>query len=217
MSFEDLTLYIDKIAFMNPDTLTTLRQLLRKECGYIPTDETLDLFLHETETFTYDSGEILIHVGHTDSNLYVVASGIIRFVDMDGEKERTSAFGTPGTIFMSKYSFVKNMPSYYQVEACCPSVLLRIRHKRYEELVRKSHDFTLWMLNLAHEELFYQELKNSKVNNGNAKERFLAIIKNRPEIIGSVQQKIIASYLNITPEYLSRLRKSNRTILKKDK
>ena len=199
---------------MNPKTTPDLRQLLRKECGYIPTDETLDLLLEQTDKIVLPSGETLIHVGHTDDSLYIVVSGIIRFVDMDGEKERTFAFGTPGTIFMSKHSFVKGMPSYYQVEACCPTTLLRITHRRYDELLRTSHDFALWMLNLAHEELFYQEVKNSKVINGNAKERFLSIIKNRPEIIGSVQQKIIASYLNITPEYLSRLRRKTRSLHK---
>lgn len=191
---------------MTTETTLALRELLKRECGYVPSDSTLDLFLDRSEEIELDAGAILVNAGDTDSNMYVVAKGIVRFADMNGEKERTFAFATPGTVFMSKHSFVHNLPSYYQVEACSRSVLLRIKRNKYEELIQSNHDFALWMLNLAHEELFYQEIKNSRVNNGSAKERFYAIVKNRPEIIECVQQKIIASYLNISPEYLSRLR-----------
>ncbi len=197
---------------MTSDMTVALRQLLKQECGYIPSETTLDLFLEHTEELVLDAGVTLINPGDVDNNMYIVAKGIIRFADMDGEKERTFAFATPGTIFMTKHSFVHNLPSYYQVETCSPSVLLKIKHRRYDELVGSNHDFAMWMLNLAHEELFYQELKNSRVNNGSAKERFFAIVKNRPEIIGCVQQKIIASYLNISPEYLSRLRKKIKKV-----
>jgi ribosomal protein L10 len=40
-----------------------------------------------------------------------------------------------------------------------------------------------------------------------AKERFLSLIENRPEIMANVPLKVIASYLGVTPTYLSRLRK----------
>ena len=73
-------------------------------------------------------------------------------------------------------------------------------------MVDESHEFAKWSLHIAQEELFYQERKNMVIN-GNAKERFDAMIKNRPEIMRHVQQKIIASYLGITPQYLCRLKR----------
>ncbi len=69
-----------------------------------------------------------------------------------------------------------------------------------------SHRFAIWMFHLVMEELFYQEKKNSSVANGLAKERFEALYRYRPEIIDKVQQKDIASYLGISPEYLCRLK-----------
>ena len=42
---------------------------------------------------------------------------------------------------------------------------------------------------------------------GNARERYLALMRNRPEIVKSVSQRILASYLGITPQYLSNIRK----------
>ena len=109
---------------------------------------------------------------------------------------------------MSKHSFVKHLPSYYLVDACCESTLLAVKCDDFNQLVRECPDFAVWSLHLAWEELFYQEYKNVNVNNGTAKERYLALQKNRPEIIGRVYQKTIASYLGISPEYLCRLRKT---------
>lgn len=187
-----------------------LKRLLRNECAFSPSDEVLDAFISLGELVAFEAGDVLIQAGCCDPNVYVVKDGIIRFVDMNGEKERTFAFGTPGTVFMSKHSFVHRSPSYYQVEACCASALLRIGYDKYWALVERNGQFALWMLHLAYEELMFQEYKNSTINNGSARERFCSLLAKRPEILGRVPQKVIASYLDITPEYLSRLRKKYR-------
>jgi hypothetical protein len=57
------------------------------------------------------------------------------------------------------------------------------------------------------EQLYTHEMKLSLIN-GEAKERFLALMRNRPEIMARVPLKIIASYLGITPQYLYQLRKT---------
>ena len=188
--------------------MTSLKELLKRECSYEPADATLDRFLALAHTINLAQDEVLIHPGQNNSNVYVVKDGIVRFADMNGEKERTFAFATPGTVFMSKHSFVKHLPSYYLVDACCESTLLEVKCDDFNQLVRECPDFAVWSLHMAWEELFYQEYKNVNVNNGTAKERYLALQKNRPEIIGRVYQKTIASYLGISPEYLCRLRKT---------
>lgn len=45
------------------------------------------------------------------------------------------------------------------------------------------------------------------ITNGDAKERFMTILNDRPEIIQLVPQKIIASYLGMTPEYYSYIKR----------
>ena len=50
-------------------------------------------------------------------------------------------------------------------------------------------------------------MKNSVIN-GDAKERFLSLVKNRPEIMEKVPLKFVASYLGITQSSLSRLKKA---------
>lgn len=183
-----------------------LIKLLADECSYPLAEGILNEFLSGGTLISLRNGEILINAGEFNDNVFVVESGIIRFSDMNGESERTFAFGLPGTMFMSKHSFVKGEPSYYQIDACCESSLMKIPAKHYWNMVDTHHEFAVWALHMAQEELFYQERKNMVIN-GNAKDRFYAMLKNRPEIMKRVQQKIIASYLGVTPQYLCRLKK----------
>ena len=187
--------------------MENLRQLLRQECDYVLSDSTLDEFLGAATLKRLHRSEILVEVGAVADSMYIVKEGILRLTDMNGNRERTFAFGLPGTVFVSKHSFVRQLPSYYQIEACCDSVVLCIPRRAYDSLIASNHDFTRWMLVMSQTELFYQEYKNSSVNNGSAAERFESLLRLRPEIPMNVSGRTVASYLGISPEYYCRLKK----------
>lgn len=185
----------------------TLKGLLKNELGYLPTNEAIDILLDYGRSVRYSRGDVIIGVGEMVPDVFIVESGIVRFVDMNGDRERTFGFALSGTVFMSKHSFVMNLPSYYQVEACCESELLVIKREDFREAINRSKELALWMLDYAYGELFYQEHKNKAIHNGTAVERYRSIYNDRPEILEKVPQKIIASYLGVTPEYLSKLKR----------
>lgn len=182
-----------------------LKPILREELGYLP--ESIDLMLSKGELRHYLKGEMVIECGKLTDEVFIVQNGIVRFVDMNGDKERTFAFALPGTMFFSKHSFVMQLPSYYQVETCIDSDLFVISRDNFWKAAEQSHELSLWLLHYAHGELFFQEHKNSAVNNGTAAERYRKMIGDRPSIIENVSQRIIASYLGVTPEYLSKLKR----------
>ncbi|MDE5795886.1 MAG: Crp/Fnr family transcriptional regulator [Muribaculaceae bacterium] len=183
-----------------------LKQLLEQELGYLP-GSSIDLLLSKGVIKRYHKGGAIIECGKLCDDVFIIKEGIMRFVDMNGDRERTFAFALPGTVFFSKHSFVMSLPSYYQVEACCECELLVISRQNFWQAAEESHELALWLLHYAHGELFYQEYKNSAVHNGTAAERYRKMIVDRPAIIKTVSQKIVASYLGITPEYLSRLKR----------
>ncbi len=184
-----------------------LRVLLEKELGYLPGGGAIDALLSRGVVKRYSRGDAVIAEGTTCSDIFIICSGITRFVDMNGDRERTFAFALSGTIFASKYSFVMDMPSYYRVEACCDTELLCIRKADFWEVMGEHHELALWMLHYAYGELFFQEHKNAMVHNGSASERYRRMLGDRTEIVEKVPQKIIASYLGVTPEYLSKLKR----------
>ncbi|MDE5877837.1 MAG: Crp/Fnr family transcriptional regulator [Muribaculaceae bacterium] len=183
-----------------------LKQLLEQELGYLP-GASIDLLLSKGVIKHYNRGQVIIECGKLCDDIFIIKEGIMRFVDMNGDRERTFAFALPGTLFFSKHSFVMSLPSYYQVEACCECELMVISRQDFWQAAEESHELALWLLHYAHGELFYQEYKNSAVHNGTAAERYRKMIADRPAIIKTVSQKIIASYLGVTPEYLSRLKR----------
>ena len=84
---------------------------------------------------------------------------------------------------------------------------MKVTKEDYERLIIESHEFARYVNSLLMAQLYYDEKKMS-VFSGNAKERYLSLIKNRPEILRSVSLGVIASYLGVSQAYLSRLRQS---------
>lgn len=191
-------------------TMDTLKERLKHECDMMPSDEVLGSFISIGRERHYAEEETVIGVGEVNPSVYIVKEGLLRMVDMNGGRERVVAFGLEGTVYASKHSFVKLQPSYYEVIACCETVLIEIRHDRMYEWLNSNHEGAIWFLRLMLEELYFLEYNNATVHNGTGIERFRSLIKTRPEIIGRVRQKHIASYLGISPEYLCRIRQKMR-------
>lgn len=188
-----------------------MKRLLREEVGFLPDGPGLEMMLKRGEWIHTDGRQVLVEIGRRCPDVFIVREGIIRVWDYDKDKERTFGFGLPGTIFASKHSFVMDEPSHYQVETCCQSVILRIPRSEFWKAVNEDHSLAIFMLHNAYGELYSHELKNSAIHNGTAKERFMALAECRPMIMEKVPQKILASYLGITAEYFSILK---RQILK---
>lgn len=184
-----------------------LIELLKKESPYWPGDEVAERLFEAGRVITVEPWQPLIDWGEVKRDVYLLADGVIRKVDMNGSRERTMSFCMPGTIFSSKHGFCHNEPSTFRMEACCPCTVIAIPREKFWQLADEVPKFALWMLHIEYEELYHHEFKNATFNSGNAKERFRALLETRPEIFGRVPLKIIASYIGVTPEYLSRMRK----------
>lgn len=182
-----------------------LKDLLAQECSFRLSDEVMDRLLMAAETVDLKKNEILVMGGKLDPNVYILKEGVIRYTYMNGIKEMVFAFALPGSLMMSMHSYYAHQPAFYQLEACCSSVVLKVSQKDYKALIDSSHEFTKWALCYAQCQLFYLEKKDSVIN-GDAKERFISLIEKRPEIIEKVPLRSIASYLGITQQYLSLLK-----------
>lgn len=189
-----------------PEERETLRALLQKECDYILPEDVMDEFIGLGKVYIHDKWSNIISDGDMNTNVYIAMEGILRCYFWDGDREKTAFFSTLPTLFMSYHTYFGNIPSFYSFQTCTKAKLLHIRREDFNALLRRSHDFALWNLRLCQTQLFYFELK-AKLNTGPAKDRYLSLIKELPHILQEVPLQIVASYLGITPQYLSKLRK----------
>ena len=156
--------------------------------------------------------ESVIGYGKVDTNIYIVAEGILRAGYFDGNKEVTLAFTDIGTMFMSLHGYFAGKPAFIYYQACSKCLLSKCLLKRiskefFDNLIEESPVFARWVYSVAIHQLYALERKVSLIN-GTVKERYLALIKNRPDIIKNVSMKVIASYLGVSPYYLCRLKKT---------
>ncbi len=185
--------------------LTDFKEHLHAECTYRMADETMDEFVSRMTKIALKDKDVLIPYGKLDNNVYIVNTGILRYVYFDGVKEITFGFALPGTMMISYYPFYKNEPSFFQIEACGRATVMKITKQSFDELTMQSNDFARWIIRLSAAQLWHYEQKLSVVN-GDAKERLESLFKNRPEIIENVSSRIVASYIGIIPSSLSRLK-----------
>lgn len=198
---------------LTPKEMERLCLLLDEECEYTLPRELMLEFLGKGEVRFYKNKEFIHREDTSDPDIYIVIDGIIRRWYWNGDIEVTRSFSISGTMIISYHSYYGNLPPAYFNQACCDTLILRITRKDFDDMIRKYADFARWCLRMAQCQHFFYE-KKDRIINGSVKERYMALEKNRPEIIRKVSLKIIASYLGVTPQYLSSIRNEKYKIPK---
>lgn len=189
-----------------PIDIPEIARMLNKQCDYHIPEEMMINFLSMGKPVYLNKWESLIRNGDIDDNIYVVCGGLLRSWYRNGEHDKTSGFASVPTIFMEYHSFYGKKPSFYEYQACSPMSLLRISKRDYNHMLNKWPELSRWMLRMTEGQLFYHELRD-EINAGTAKDRYEQVLRDRPHLLNMVPLHIIASYMGITPQYLSKLRK----------
>ena len=152
---------------------------------------------------------VFIKVNQIENHISFIESGIVRlFIPRDNpEKEITFGFSFKNQFVSAYDSFLTQSPSNYQLQALTETAILSIS---YEDLqsVYKSTQIGNLIGRLTAEDLFLIKSKREQdLLNLNAEQRYLKLFKERPELLKSVPLKYISSYIGVTAQALSRIRK----------
>lgn len=152
-------------------------------------------------------GELIVRQGQSSQRMYFVLSGCVRifFVPDDG-REVTRYLAFESEFATALVSFITEDPSGEYLQALEDSELLAVSGFDFQRLLA---DIPRW-------ELFYRRyLERAYVNNTNrlmsfitldAASRYRLLLRERPEIVQRLPNQVVASYLRISPETLSRLK-----------
>lgn len=146
-------------------------------------------------------------IGKVERYLSFLEDGVVRLFIPKEENDLTFAFVFKESFVSAYDSFLKQTPSEYSLATITDSVLYRMEYDDVQEIFN-STAIGNRIGRIATEELFLKKAKRElDLLNKTAEERYLSLFTERPELIKEIPLKFIASYIGITPQALSRIRK----------
>jgi CRP-like cAMP-binding protein len=156
---------------------------------------------------TYKKNEVIKRANETEQYLNFVLNGSIgTFINNKGD-ETCISLAVNDSFSADYFSFLKQKPSLIYTVALENTEVLSISYRELASLYAKAPS-SVWLGKTIAEQLFIQRQQiQIDFLTLSAKERYLKLIAEKPAIIQKVSLKYIASYIGVTPESLSRLRK----------
>jgi CRP-like cAMP-binding protein len=127
-------------------------------------------------------------------------------VNEDGS-EHIVLFALEGQFLTDLYSFLTNEPSIYNIDAIEESELVVITRSASDELRKRSAKYQEFIFQATSEAYIQLEKRMTSVISLSLEERYKELTTLYPNIIQRLPQHMIASYMGLTPETLSRVRK----------
>ena len=152
---------------------------------------------------------IFLKINEIENHISFIESGVVRlFLPKENpEKEITFGFSFKNQFVSAYDSFLTQKPSLYQLQALTETSILSISYTDLQEVYQTTQIGNL-IGRLTAERLFLIKSKREQnLLNLTAEERYLNLFKERPELIKVIPLKYISSYIGVTAQALSRIRK----------
>ena len=152
--------------------------------------------------------QYLLQEGDVCKCVAFVEKGALRLyrVNEDGS-EHILAFALEGFFITDLYSFLTNETSTYNIDAIEDSELVLITRSASDELRKLSSKYQEFIFQETSEAYIQLGRRITSIISLGLEERYKELTTNYPDIIHRIPQHMIASYMGLTPETLSRVRK----------
>jgi len=159
-------------------------------------------------TVEISKGQLWIEQGKVCDQVAFVVSGKLRnFYFDEAGNEVTCYFVTPNNFVSAFSSFLTNAPTHENISTLEDTVLRTISKKEMETLSDLIPKLQIFRRVIVENLFIIMEKRIMMLQSQSAHERYEKMIKENPEILLSVPLQYTASFLGITPQHLSRLRK----------
>lgn len=156
----------------------------------------------------FKRNQFLKTAGTIDTNVYFIEDGSVRIFIEDESEERIIRFGYKNNIIVSLDSFLSGKPSEFYIQVIkASSIKVASKDDFYAFINSKQENLKLW--NSVLEDLVLQQIEREKdLLHNSPKIRYERVLKRSPQLFQEIPNKFIANYLRMSPETLSRLKKS---------
>ena len=172
--------------------------------------ETLREFCkREGETVIYRKGDQLEHEGDPAQWLAYVESGCFKYVNygISDERAHITWFSFEGEYVVDYPTFLYGYPSQTTIEAMMPSRVIRVTGQQLEQYFDQSKETMKLRAVIAEHILFQFRSRYIDLHCTTPRERYDLLMQRCPGIIGHLDLQDIASFLNVTPKTISKIRR----------
>lgn len=175
------------------------------------TAEEQQFFCDHFEREELKRNEFAIKIGDYEKYLYFIETGILRYwttpSDIDSDKEITFWFSFPGEFANSYFSLKENRPSLINIQALTNCVIWRLPRKDLTHLYQTSLNINKIAKIVLEDALCRKIHREVLLLGSSGEELYKDLMVKDKDLIQKIPLKYIASYIGVTPQRLSQIRK----------
>ncbi|RED92988.1 Crp/Fnr family transcriptional regulator [Marinoscillum furvescens] len=174
--------------------------------------ERAEELIHIGQIVDVTPGEHYISKGDIPKKMGFVLSGLFRYYYLSHQGDEYTKGLILENNFISSYSaMISSSPSHFFIQALEPSRILSIPYSKLKDLLASDPYWVQFCLRFIEKGFMVKEQRERELLLLSAEQRYLNFLKDYPGLDQRIKQTIIASYLGIKPESLSRIRKKLQT------
>lgn len=170
------------------------------------THDELDILESVLVPMKFAKGERILDEGQTCEHIYWIVKGLARQFYFKNGKELTEYMATENTVMMSIESLFMEKPTTQIIQALEPTVIYALPKKELEAVAMRSVNIQILYRKILEESLIISQQHADMLRFESAQDRYQKLVKSCPQLVLRAPLVYIASYLQMTPETLSRVR-----------
>lgn len=155
----------------------------------------------------YPKKHLILKAGEVENTLSFIEKGLVRFYIPQAEKDLTFGFAFEGNFVSGYDSFLTRQPSHYAIETLAPSVVWHLTHQDLEDIYSNTAIGNTIGRHAAEDLFLKKSNREISLLTQTAQQRYESLFTEQPHLIQQIPLKYIASYIGVTPQALSRIRK----------
>lgn len=176
------------------------------------TPKVYDTVLPYLSVLQLQAGDYFLRQGKICRNIAFIEEGFMRLYYLNDGKEITNCFCKENTITTSYSSLITRKESDIAIQAIEPSKLIVLSYDSLQKMYEQDLFWQQLGRLAAENEFITTEFRNRFLRDLSATDRYLQVLENEKELLQRVPLNYLATYLQIAPETLSRIRnKISRT------
>jgi len=189
--------------------MTDLQAELHKLVSSFPflKAEEVDIIVEKTNLKAFKKGHVLLSEGEIAKECYAVVKGCVREYRLKDGQEKTTAFFTEGQAVNSFSSYTNQLASKHYLVCAEDCVLTVGTQSLIDQMCERLPRLQEFLSQEVEKEAGALQERMAFFISSSPEERFKDLMENNPQLMNRVPQHQIASYLGITPESMSRIKK----------